>query len=75
MDLDTDQDLLEVVGGPDFVWGPTVCKTGDPAGLDPSEVPDNVPISLPHNSSPHFFGEEIPWLCIRINVPKIKEIT
>ena len=39
MGLDTDLDLMKIVGGPDFVWGSTVGPTGDPNGLDPSEVP------------------------------------
>ena len=30
---------------------PSVGPTGDPVGLDPSEVPDDVPISLLHGSS------------------------
>ena len=51
MGLDTDLDLMKIVGGPDFVWGPTVGPTGDPYGLDPSEVPDDVPTSHPHDSS------------------------
>ena len=50
MDLDTDLDLMKIVGGPDFVWGPTVGPTGDPDGLDPCEVPDDVLTSLPHDS-------------------------
>ena len=51
MGLDTDLDLMKIVGGPDFVWGPTVCTTGDPVILDPSEVPDDVLTSLPQDSS------------------------
>ena len=51
MGLDTDLDLMKIVGGPDFVWGPTVGPTGAPYGLDPSEVLDDVPTSLPHDSS------------------------
>ena len=51
MDLDTDLDLMKIVGGPNFVWGLTVGTTGDPDGLDPSEMPDDVPTSLPHDSS------------------------
>ena len=38
MGLDTDLDLMKIVGGPDFVWGPPVAPTGDPDSLDPSEV-------------------------------------
>ena len=26
------------------MWGPSVGPTGDPDGVDPSEVPDDVPI-------------------------------
>ena len=33
------------------MWGPSVGPTGDPDGLDPSEVPDDVPVSLLHGSS------------------------
>ena len=51
MGLDTDLDLMKIVDGPDCVWGPTVGPTGDPDGLDPSEVPDDVPTFLPHDSS------------------------
>ena len=51
MGLDTDLDLMKIVGGPYFVWGTTVGPTGDPDGLDLSEVPDDVPTSLPHDSS------------------------
>ena len=51
MGLGTDLDLMKIVGGPDSVWGPTVGTTCDPGGLDPSEVPDDVPTSLPHDSS------------------------
>ena len=51
MGLDTDLDLMKIVGGPDFVWGPPVAPTGDPDSLDPSEVPDDVLTSLPHDSS------------------------
>ena len=51
MGLDTDLNLMKIVGGPDFVWSRTVVSTGDPDGLDPSEVPDDVPPSLPHGSS------------------------
>ena len=51
MGLDTDLNLMKIVGCPDFVWGPTVGLTGDPGGLDPSEVSDDVPTSLPHDSS------------------------
>ena len=51
MGLDTDLDLMKIVGGPDFVWCPNVGPTGDPDGLDPSEVPDDVPTFLPHDSS------------------------
>ena len=46
MHLDTDLDLMKIVGGPVFVWGPTVGSTGGPDGLDPSEVPDDVPTSF-----------------------------
>ena len=42
---------MKILGGPDFVWGSTVSQTCDPDGLDPSEVPDDVPTSLPHDSS------------------------
>ena len=28
------------------MWGPSFGPTGDPGGLDPSEVLDDVPISL-----------------------------
>ena len=31
--------------------GPSVGRTGDPDCLDPSKVPDDVPISLLHGSS------------------------
>ena len=34
-----------------LVWDSTVGPTGDPDGLDQSEVPDDVPTSLPHDSS------------------------
>ena len=51
MGLDTDLDLMKIVGGPDFVWGPTVSPTGDPDGFDPSKVPEDVPTSIPHDSS------------------------
>ena len=33
------------------MWGPSVGPTGDPGGLDPSEVLDDVPISLLRGSS------------------------
>ena len=33
------------------MWGPTNGPSGDPDELDPSEVPDDVPISLLHGSS------------------------
>ena len=51
MVLDTYLDLMEIVGGPDFVWGPSDGTTGEPDGLDPSEVPHDVPTFLPHDSS------------------------
>ena len=51
MGLDTDLDLMQIVGCPDFAWGPTTGITGDPDRLYPSEVPDDVPTSLPHDSS------------------------
>ena len=50
MGLDTDLDLLMIVGDPDFVLGPTVGPTGDLDGLDFSEAPDDVQTSLPHDS-------------------------
>ena len=43
--------MVKIVGGPDSMWGPTVGPTTDPDGLDPSEVPDDVPISLLYGSS------------------------
>ena len=51
MGVDADMDLMKIVGDPDLVWGPTLGTTGDPDGLEPSEVPDDVPTSLPHDSS------------------------
>ena len=33
------------------MWGPSVGPIGDPDGLDPSKVPDDVPIFLLHGSS------------------------
>ena len=33
------------------MWCPSVGPTGDPDGLDPSKVPEDVPISLLHGSS------------------------
>ena len=33
------------------MWGPSVGPTGDPDGLVPYGVPDDVPISLLHGSS------------------------
>ena len=33
------------------MWGPSVGPTSDLDGLDPSEVPDDVSISLLHGSS------------------------
>ena len=40
----------------DSMWsilcvGPTVGPTSDPDGLDPSELPDDVPTSFSHDSS------------------------
>ena len=61
MGLDTDLDLMKIVGGPDFVWGPTVGPTGDPDILYPSE--GQMMYQLP---SPKLLGEEILWLCIII---------
>ena len=51
MGLDTCLHMVKIVGGPDSECGPTVGPTGDPDILDPSEVPDDVPTSLPHESS------------------------
>ena len=49
MGLDTDLDLMKIVGGPDFLCCHTVGPTGDPEGLAPSEVPDDVLTSLPYD--------------------------
>ena len=43
--------MEKIVGGPDSVWGPIVGPTGDPKDLDPSEVPDDLPISFLHGAS------------------------
>ena len=51
MGLDKDPDPTKIVGGPDFVWGPTSGPTCYPGSLDPSELRDDVPTSLPHDSS------------------------
>ena len=49
--MDTDLDLMKIVGGPDIAWGLTFGTMGDPDGLVTSEVPEDVPTSLPHDSS------------------------
>ena len=51
MGLDPDLDVMRIVDDPDFVWHPKDGPTGDLDGLDPSEMPDDVPTSLPHDSS------------------------
>ena len=51
MTLDKDMDLMKIVGGPDFVRDPTVGPSCDPGRSDTSEVTDDAPTSLPHDSS------------------------